>query len=203
MKIRLLSAVIALLCATHSAATHFLRKEFTYTVTADLVGYGDKPEHIDPQAAYYCSKTRQYSQALINEVVAFSKAKSVYRYYLRPPINLTKPTYPIQVVIDGFRVYENFIVHPISPNPEFFYNPSVEVKDYVIMDYEFNFITIVYTLIEQWESVIFNQCFPLIPTKPVSQVFLYYPGSPLGLSKAIQPDIVPGSENKIINWVQY
>ncbi|SZF00237.1 unnamed protein product [Blumeria hordei] len=184
MKICLLSPIIVLLCATHSSASHFLRDGYKYAVTSSLVGYGDKPRGIHPQAAYYCSRYRQYSQAKINEVIAFAKAVSVFRHNRGSP---TKLSYPLQVPIDGFRVNEIVIVHPISLHPQYFFDPAVEVTDYIIMDLDYNFITIVYTVIEEWKSVLFNQCFPLIQTKPTSQVFLYYPGSPFRLPKAIQP----------------
>ncbi|SZF00209.1 unnamed protein product [Blumeria hordei] len=196
MKICLLSTIITLLCATHSSASHFLRKGYNYAVTADLSGYGDKPWAVHPLAAYYCSRYRQYTQTKINEVIAFAKALSVFRHNRGSP---TKLSYPLQVPIDGFRVNEFVIVHPISLHPQFFFNPAVEVTDYIIMDIDFNLITIVYTVIEEWKSVLFNQCFPLIQTKSTSQVFLYYPGSPFQLPKAIQPEILAGIDDKIIN----
>ncbi|VDB90638.1 BgtAcSP-30749 [Blumeria graminis f. sp. tritici] len=173
MKIRLLSTVIALLCATHSTAIHFVMNDFKFIAVFDPTVFRNVPvKHMD-FIDYYCSPTHQYNQKHIDQVITFAKAIFETRKKYKRERRIK--WYPVKKYINGFLKKGPFRIQPIAPGSDI--PPSDEnlYKDYVIMDLDFRFITIIYFTGGNWNHMYFNECLPLNLKRMISKVAMYNP----------------------------
>ncbi|SZF00238.1 unnamed protein product [Blumeria hordei] len=182
VKICLLSTVIAFLYATNSSAIHFLVNDAKFTAVFDPTVFRNVPVKYMYSIEYYCSHTHQYDQKQIDNVITYAKAI----FHIRKKYKRERPIkwYPVKKYINGFLKKGPFRIQPISPGSDIPPTDETLYKDYVIMDFDFNFITIIYFAGGNSDHMYFNECYPLSLKRMISEVSIYNPGTNLMLPNA-------------------